>query len=441
MAEVDRFLAAAETMADKVRRSGPRRWFIDCDTDADGLCAAAVMTVTLRRLGHRVHVRPSRDKHAAHYEALSEAPGDALLLLDKGSSHIDRLPAGRPVFVVDHHNVVQPVPAREVHVLNPRLEGLDGSRDASASTAAAALAWTLLGHDALPWAAVALAGAVGDWQHRPTWAGWNLRLLGLARDAGHVETRNKPRLIGVDLADAALSHGLPPHVLDAMGVDGKQESAELDRETATRLVSALAFSALARGEPARTVRRLVSDEDHDVRLGASLRTVFRVTDACGRLGHPATGLAYLLGDAAATAEAHGHFAAYRGMLRSALEAFPGDLQEARHVRWAWTADPALTGMVAGIVLESGRIDTSQPLCVFAHRPDGRIQVSTRALAAHVAQGLDLGACTAEAAEAVQAEGGGHPVAAGAVLPAGTAAGFLAALDRAVGSPGKAVTQT
>ena len=51
------------------------------------------------------------------------------------------------------------------------------------------------------------------------------------------------------------------------------------------------------------MERLGVPREYNARLVASLRQVFRVVDACGREGQAATGIAYLMGDAAAKSEA------------------------------------------------------------------------------------------------------------------------------------------
>ncbi|HEX2066570.1 MAG TPA: DHHA1 domain-containing protein [Candidatus Thermoplasmatota archaeon] len=442
--------AAARAAA--VVRSLPRgsHWLLACDNDADGLCAAAVAAQALLRCGHRFTIRASRDKTEAHYRALFAEPWDGLVLLDKGTSHLGLLASlarpGRPVLVADHHNLVG-APPEGVTLLNPRAAGLDGSRDASGATTAAALALALCGEAALAWAPVALAGAVGDWQHMDGWRGWNLELLGRCRAAGHARQVSMPPLMGLDLAEA-LANARPPvpgaatpadarRLLQAAGVDPHLEVDELDEEGRTRLVSALVAAHLAEGAAPPPPERLVGPVDFSVRLGRSLRQVFRVVDACGRSGAPATALAFLMGDPAASREAEGLFAAYRAALREGVRDLreQGALRRAA-VQVAWTRSPEHTGMVAGLGM-AHVVDPGLPLAVLARRPDGLVQVSTRGTHAQVEAGLDLGAACHAAARAVGSEGGGHPVAAGAVVPEKDVEAFLAALDAALAAGGRA----
>jgi single-stranded-DNA-specific exonuclease len=442
---------AAARAADAVRsRPAGTRWFLACDNDADGLCAAAVTASALLRLGHRFTIRPSRDKTEPYYRGLFAESWDGLILLDKGSSHaplLGELAArhGRTVLVVDHHNVA--AAPEGVVVLNPRLEGLDGSRDASGSTTAQALAHALHGEAALAWAPTALAGAVGDWQHMGGWRGWNLDLVRQARASGHLREERVPRLIGVTLAEA-LAHARPPvpglrgdpqasaAFVTGLGIDPDLEVEELDAEGRTRLASAVVLRHLAAGLPPPPPQELLTTTDIHVRLGRSLRQVFRVADACGRLGEGATGIAWLMGDAAAAPAAVGAFARYRQAIAEGIHHLrSGELEVRRALQVARIGHPDFTGMVAGLAVTHVLSDLSRPLAVLAPRPDGALQVSTRGTHEQVEAGMDLGAACAHAARAVGSEGGGHPVAAGAVVPAAQEEAFLRSLDDALAAQG------
>lgn len=446
------FQSAALRAAAVVKARPPgTRWFLDCDTDADGLCAAAVCASALRAVGHRFTIRASRDKHDAAYKALFDTECDGHILLDKGTSHLLTLAqgaqrTGRPVLVLDHHNLPEPVPPG-VTLLNPRDSGLDGSRDASAATTTVAFALALAGDAAKPWAAVGLSGAIGDFQHVPKWQGWNLHLLEESRKAGHVRDVHQPLLIGVTLAQA-IAQREPPlpglhgdllaceAFLEGLGIDPDAEAEDLDREASTRLVSALALRILAEGGGADEATSLVDPVEHNARLGTSLRHVFRIVDACGREGDAATGIAFLLGDKTARAEAFALFSEYKATLHEGLKRLARDGTRVRKaVQSAWTDAPAYTGMVAGLGMVHVVRDRARPLAILAPRPDGQVQVSTRGLEPMVHKGLDLGKACSAAAQAVGSEGGGHPVAAGAVVAKDKAEAFLDALDAALARQG------
>jgi single-stranded-DNA-specific exonuclease len=437
-------------------RSRPKgtRWFLACDTDADGLCSAAVAAAALKAVGHRFTVRASRDKTRAAYEAMFAEEGvDGYVVLDKGTSHLGLLAdgarrTGRPLVVLDHHNLPEGAsevlaaagPAALFALVNPRASGLDGSRDASAATTAQAFALALAGEGAWQWGPVALAGAIGDWQHMGGWQGWNQAVVEGSRRAGHLRTVVQPAFIAVTLAEAVARfrpaipgvHGDPAAAaafLASLGLDAESEVEDLTAEQQAALVSACALRMLAQGAEPADVERLALPTEHDARLGTSLRHVFRIVDACGRSGATGTGIAFLLGDKSAKGEALSLFGKYRETLAAGVRRLRDEgVRTLRAVQVAWTDDPAYTGMVGGIGMTHVLRDRSRPIAVLATRPDGLVQVSTRGHEAQVGAGLDLGRAVQAAAARVGAEGGGHPIAAGAVIAAARADEFLSALD-------------
>ncbi len=447
--DVARFHDAARQAADLVRaRPRGTHWLLACDTDADGLCAASIAAQALARHGHRFTVRAGRAKDEAAYRALAAEDFQGLILLDKGTSHAALLAelaaaSAKPILVIDHHNADGPAATTPTFtLLNPRLCGLDGSRDASAATTAVAFALALCGEAAWAWAPSGLSGAIGDWQQRPTWQGWNQEILERCRRDGLVGQVTQPRFIGADLAEAMARftpaipgiHGDAPSAwrfLEEQGIDPAAEVEDLTQEEQARLVSAAALRLLAAGQAAN-VASLVGTTDHNTRLATSLRHVFRIVDACGREGEAATGIAYLMGDPAAKAEAMACLARYKLALVAGLRALRDKGLEARRaVRFAWSERADYTGMVAGVAMTVMLDDKVTPICILARRPDGLVQASTRGTEKQVAAGMDLGKACQAAARAVGREGGGHPVAAGAVFAETDAQRFIAALDDAL----------
>ncbi|MGB1585834.1 MAG: DHHA1 domain-containing protein [Thermoplasmatota archaeon] len=420
-------LDQAASRAAQLIRSHPSgtRWFLDCDTDADGLTAAVVMARALGRIGHRFQVRASREKDTAAYEALAQQECEGFILLDKGTSHVATLASfDRPVVVVDHHNVPD-VDAGDVVLVNPRLEGMDGSRDASAATTAVAVALALDDGN-LDLAPIGLSGAVGDWQHHGGWQGWNRDLVDRCLAAGHLDRRVMPALIGVDLGEALGRLGLGA-LVDELGLDARLDAEDLDVEAATQLVSAWTLHDLEQGIERTRVQEIL----WNVKLGLGVRHAFRIVDACGRLGRADTGIAFLMGSASARDAAREVFADYKNRLGQALALLKEGTSSMEALQWAAIGEPALTGMVAGLGVVHFLQDTAKPLVVVAPRDDGQLQVSTRGDHGHVASGLDLGAAIQEAAAGVGAEGGGHPIASGAVIDPDQRDAFLQALDAAL----------
>jgi single-stranded-DNA-specific exonuclease len=430
------FLADAGRAADLVAQAPPgTRWLLACDTDADGLCAAAVAAQAMRHARRPFVVRASRDKTEAASRSLFAEPQEGLVLLDKGTSHLDALreqatATGKRVVILDHHNVPGGAtgtaggagaagPGAPLVLVNPRVAGLDGSRDASAATTAAAFALALGGDAALAWVPTALAGAVGDLQDVGGWQGWNAELANRARAAGHLGSAKAPRL----------SHA-PAALLEELGLAPGDAPDDISAEARTRLVSGLALRRVAEGATPSPAD-VLEDVDLHVPLGATLRQVCRTVDACGREGQAATGVAYLIGDRQARAEAAAVLAKHRAALAAELESVRArGIETRRAFRVAWSDRANDSGLVADAILAAAEPSSSggappPAVVVLARRPDGAFQVSTRAA---TASGLDLGRALAAAAKAAGGEGGGHPVAAGAVVPEAHVGRLLDALE-------------
>ncbi len=435
-------LHGAAAIAAKTIRSR-RRWYLAADSDADGLTAAAVMATALSRAGIGFQVRNSRQKDEAAYRALEAMACDGYILLDKGSSHLEVLAelgrrTGRLVVVVDHHGLPDKVP-EGVTLVNPRNLGLDGSRDACAATTAFAVALAMDPRN-LDLAGIALAGAVGDWQHRGGWQGWNQEIIERAMAAGHLEQRTGPALIGTDLVDA-LTHTSPPTpglagdheaaraFLAGLGMEDVRDVEELAPDAQARLLSAWTLHHLQHGSSPGVVAALTRTSLWDKRLGLGVRHLFRLMDACGRTGQAPVGLGFMLGDRSAEPDVREAFADYASRLQSAIERLRQEGADGLQAcQVAWTDDPALTGMVGGIGMTHVLRDRNKPAVILAKRPDGDVQVSTRGTHEAVAAGLDLGDAVHTAAATVGRDGGGHPVASGTVIAAADVDAFLAALD-------------
>lgn len=449
MDHLEAFHAAAERAADAVRAM-PRgtRWFIHCDTDADGLSGAAVTALALTRMGHRFQLRASRDKTAAAYDAALRQEADGHIFVDKGSSHADALAATGPdagtIIVIDHHNLSTEPDG--IHIVNPRTAGLDGSNDASSGTTAVAFAQALIGDDAYRWAGIGLVGAIGDWQHMGGWDGWNRRLVDLGIEHGALEHRARPALVGMDIADALASGRAP----DLPGLRGDRKAAtafvgalhveasdveELPEDAATALVTGMALQGLAHEAPLKVLGRLTTPMLYDVRLGG-LRNAFRIADACGREGQAGTGIAFLMGDSSARSDAEACFRRYRDAISSNLTRLRLEGPRPHETFQEFAVDhPAYTGMVAGLGMTHAVSDRTRPMVVHAPRDDGLVQVSGRGLDDQVQRGLDLGKAMLVAGRRIGREGGGHPVAAGIVIAPDERRAFLQALDEVLTQQG------
>jgi RecJ-like exonuclease len=121
--------------------------------------------------------------------------------------------------------------------------------------------------------------------------------------------------------------------------------------------------------------------------------------------------------------------AYRLSIIQGLERIRDRLVVLSGIQYFENDQPNLGGTVGGIALNY-LLDDSRP--IVALTPDGDLlRVSTRGTWDLVSCGLDLARALHECAAEVGGSGGGHPIAAGATIPAEKRVRFIELLDAAV----------
>ena len=93
-------------------------------------------------------------------------------------------------------------------------------------------------------------------------------------------------------------------------------------------------------------------------------------------------------------------------------------------------DPSSSGAFAGLGMLY-LFDRYMPVVALSKKEE-KVHISSRGTQELVDKGLNLSEAMREAAQVVGGTGGGHPVAAGATIPAGRENEFLGAVDEIVG---------
>ena len=438
--------------------------------DADGLTSAAIAAEALTRADcpHRVAFRDQLNEQAIDEIAASDY--EAVLFTDFGSGqlpHIEPHAAAGDfeVIIADHHQPAGESLTNGVHC-NPLLAGVDGAAELSGAGMTYLLARGLgavVGFDARDLAALAVVGAIGDRQTEGgELVGANAAIAADGADVGAVET-------GTDLAIyGAQTRPLPKLLAYADDVripgvtgnrDGTQRFLEdlqvelrhdgewlrwidLDAADKQTVVSALIQHALSRGVPASALDRLTGARYTfpEEPAGTPLReaTEFAtLLNATARYDRADVGLAVCLGDREAAFEAATELLREHRRQLSAGVKWVEDNGVTRedHCQWFHAGDAireTIVGIVAGMAVGVDGVDRSVPIVAFAEKSATEVKISARGTPQLVERGLDLAAALAEAAAAVDGDGGGHTVAAGATIPAGTEETFLKRVDAAIG---------
>jgi RecJ-like exonuclease len=446
--------------------------------DADGLTSAAVATRALRRAGLAVETGFSDQLDGDEVARVAATDYDTVLFTDFGSGQLDAIRehedegAFTPV-IADHH---QPADADTEYHLNPLLEGIDGASELSGAGAAYVLARALgeraasgggpddLGDtDMRDLAALAVVGAVGDMQASGgQLVGANTAIAEEGVAAGVLrtgkdltlygkQTRPLPKLLeyATDLDVPGITNDEAGAVsfLDGLGLDLKREGewrtwADLDLVERRTLVSALIRRAVKRGVPADRIDGLVGTayeltaepEGTELRDASEFSTLLNAT---ARYDRPDVGLGVCLGNRGEALDRA------RRLLRNHRRNLSEGLQFVRergvtreqHLQWfdaGAEIRETIVGIVAGMAVGVDGVDSDRPILAFAEKGGESLKVSSRGTPTLVRRGLDLSTVMGESAAAVEGEGGGHDVAAGATIPDGSRRAFLDRADAIVG---------
>ncbi len=325
-------------------------------------------------------------------------------------------------------------------------------------------------------AALAVVGAVGDMQASDgELTGANAAIVeeGVAvgvLDTGAdltlygTQTRPLPKLLeyasDVQIPGVTNDEAGAVRFLEDLGLDLKADGdwrrwVDLSADEKRTLASGLVRRAVERGVPAEKVDSLVGTtytlareaEGTELRDASEFSTLLNAT---ARYDRADVGLAVCLGDRdEALTRARRLLSEHRRNLSAGVEWVErtGVTRE-EHLQWFHAGGEiraTIVGIVAGMAVGCDGVDRGRPIVAFADKDDERgrsgstsdddhaeVKVSARGTQSLVRRGLDLSVVMGEAARAVGGEGGGHDVAAGATVPTGTEAEFVARADEVVG---------
>lgn len=369
--------------------------------DADGIAAAAILTVALRRadIAFRLRFLPHLNKDDVERPELS-------VLCDLGASVPD---FPESIVIIDHHVPYAAVPFH----INPRLEGIDGESELSAAGCAYLVANAL--GDNRDLAGLVMVGIIGDSQKL---SGMNQKIIGDAVGNNLIEVGK-----GVLLPGRNTREQIESAVLPYLGnLSGDKETAEKIESLCMNTASDEAYTSLLLSEI--IVRSDASYHDLMSMYGESWKllreavqdayAMTAVIDACGKSGKPELGYAVAAGDMTQADAAWETALAFR---RKIIASAASATQQAENV---WLSDSVETASdVADMFVRSKQM----PVVVLARGPEF-LKVSARAPAD---SGVDFEQMMKTSAEKFGGAGGGHKTRAGGELPLACESEFVASV--------------
>ena len=455
--------------------------------DADGITATSIAYKSLQDQRIDVNYNFIKKIDENEIKRINRIGSDGVLLVDLGSGYSSKL--DHPgLCIADHHEVdpggrtaskrkgqasLLDFEACGDRHLNPHIFGFDGSKELSGAGAAYAISKAMDGRNRTL-ASLAIVGAVGDFQDSSECRliGLNRRILEDAETVGAIRTSYDVRYFGRESRPLVnfLKYSSDPRLprltneeemcyefLREQGIPLKEDGrwrcwADLKPEEKERITAVLK-DILARSDQGPEaasrlmgeVYSLVQEEPgtvmHDAKEFATL------LNSCGRYDKAPTGLEVCIKGPHLKKEKQNalrNLQNHRDNLKGAIEMVKGkdrvELGSVQYLRngdgsFCLPVEDTVVGIVAGMLLGSGDIPSDRPLLAFAVSVDESnvemTKASARGTKELVERGLDLSSAMRRASESVGGTGGGHNIAAGATIPPGREADFLAEIDRIV----------
>jgi len=415
--------------------------------DADGITSAAILTRALMREDSNFELHILKQLTSDAIEKLDVGENDLLILADFGSGQLHMLRdiiERTQVIVLDHHETSDISHLNLFHV-NPLLFGED---EMSASIVCYLFA-KYLNLKNVDLVDIAIIGATADeadekWEFK----GLIKKVLEEGELIGKISVVRGLRLYGRNTRPVykSLAFTFDPFI---PGISGSESQAvqflsdlgisvrdgtewkklkDLTLEEQQKLASAIILERIKTEEDASDIFGDIHtlfgrpEELQDVREFATM------VNACGRTGNHDIALRILLGDYTVTERCWEVMEQYRATIAEGLNWVRNNQKKiirgpkANVIVARGSISEVVIGTVATIVLNSGMIETDKPLFGLAYTEDGKIKVSGRV--SKTLKGINLKDIISAVAVPLGGEAGGHPSAAGGLIPMEAEAEFV-----------------
>ena len=410
--------------------------------DADGLSAAGVVARAISSRNGQFHISILSRLKKEFIKKLGREKYSLFFFCDMGSAYLEEISRLKAdIIVADHHQPSEfEADSNVVHV-NPHLHGLDGSRDLSAS-GAAYLATRNISRNT---GQLALVGALGDMQYSDGFTGANRFIMDEAIEAGVLQVHSdlklasryteplyrsiaytfNPPLPGLT-GDIEASKGFLERIGVSYGIkyaDISPEEKDILRDELSRINPDIFGEVFT----SREFQPAVGD----------LSDFAGILDACGKNRKYGIGIGLCLGEGEGALEVGLELQKnYREELIRGLAWIRREGSTVmENIQYIYSEDrvfKGIMGTIASISLSLKLLNPDIPLLGLS-RMDQHVKVSARTTRPAVERGVNLGAALRDAASSFGGTGGGHDIAAGAMVPYRDMESFLQLVDEITGA--------
>lgn len=393
--------------------------------DADGISSAAVLANALAEEDVQFHTTIIPSLKGDIVNQLRHEKYDLFIFSDMGSPFIKEFNTYKhDVIVADHHQVNDTEAESNVVHLNPHLFGIDGSKDLCG---AGSSYLTIRGLDKKHLAYFALIGAFGDMQGQNGFTGVNKLIVDDAIESGTLEIHEGLKIVSKSSEPIfkSLAYTFSPPLPKISGdFEGAREFLER-----MNLSYGIKFTDLEDEEKDLLKEALMSINPDifgdcytvpkEVPLLRDLEEYSYILDACGKNKKQGLGLSIALGERdQALDTALKLQSQYRDQIVKGLEWIKKQgAEQLNSIQYLYSEDKVLKsvmGTIASIGLSVELLDDSKPV-IGLSRLHKDIKISGRTTRNMVAKGVNLGKALQDSSNNFGGTGGGHDIAAGAMV--------------------------
>ena len=402
--------------------------------DADGISSAAVIANALAEEKVQFHTTIIPRLKEDIVNQLRHEKYDLFIFSDMGSAFVDEFNSYKSdVIIADHHQVSDTEADSNVVHINPHLFDIDGSRDLSGA-GSSYLAIRDLNKKHLAY--FALIGAFGDMQGQEGFTGVNKMIVDDAIESGALEIHDGLKIVSKSSEPIfkSLAYTFSPPLpcisgdlegsqefLEKMGLSYGIKFTDMEDEEKDLLKDALMNINPDIFGDCYTIAR-------EVPLLRDLEEYSYILDACGKNKKFGLGLSIALGERQNALDAAIDLQRkYRDQIVKGLEWVKREgAVQLSHMQYLYSEDKVLKsvmGTIASIGLSVGLLDDSNPVLGLS-RLHKDIKISGRTTREMVKRGVDLGKALQDSSNNFGGQGGGHDIAAGAMIPYESKDNFL-----------------
>ncbi|RBQ22642.1 hypothetical protein ALNOE001_17030 [Candidatus Methanobinarius endosymbioticus] len=399
--------------------------------DADGLSAAGVLANAIKEENGQFHISILPRLKPENVRELAKEEYNLFIFSDMGSACLELINRFKAdVIIADHHQTNDTGSEDHVIHVNPHIFGIDGSKDLSGA-GSAYLTIRELGegeNNKKHLAPLALVGAFGDMQCQEGFTGVNELLVKEGEEFGSLEIHEDLKIVSKTQEPLykSLAYTLNP-ALPGLTGDLEESMGFLEK---MGIFHGIKFTDLEDEEKDALKDELIKlnpdifgdvysvpKENHLLR---DLEEYSYILDSCGKNKKTGLGISITLGERGDAIDAALNLQKkYRDQLTKGMEWIKREgSNQMDFIQYIYNEDKVLKsimGTISGVGTSSGLLNADKPVLAMA-RMHNDVKVSGRTTRKLVDKGVDLGKALHDSSLSFGGQGGGHDIAAGAMIP-------------------------